>query len=145
MIKVFAYYDLASGEINQISTNTDPFPIDGMGVAEFAGTLHEITQRTHIVDNGVIRERTLAEIVEYDRPTEIDVRVARFSELRATDAFMIVDYPIPAGTTKDAWAAYRQGLRDLGQYASPAEWIANWPARPDGLDPIADLRERQNA
>lgn len=63
-----------------------------------------------------------------DRPAEtwLDLRVVRNSKLSDTDWTQLPDAP---ASKKEAWAAYRQQLRDLPQtYPDPAAIV--WPSEP---------------
>lgn len=67
-------------------------------------------------------------IVLIDRPAAITwktIRLMRQGKLRKSDYTQMPDYP----GDKQAWAEYRQALRDLPQtYAAPADVI--WPTPP---------------
>lgn len=67
-------------------------------------------------------------IVLIDRPAAITwktIRLMRQGKLRKSDYTQMPDYP----GDKQAWAEYRQALRDLPQtYATPADVI--WPTPP---------------
>lgn len=133
-----------AGQIVSVTRAPEAFDVDGLVTVVTA--LENVSDLTHKVVGGVVVEMTPTEKADLLRPTLDDVKGRRNAQLMVTDFTQVSDAPDPiAGASAAQWAAYRQGLRDLGQYASPADWIANWPARPDGLDPIADLRERQNA
>jgi len=42
---------------------------------------------------------------------------------------MLPDVPVPPGTTREQWAAYRQALRDVPQQAG-APYNVVWPEPP---------------
>ena len=54
------------------------------------------------------------------------VRQRRIELLKASDWTQIVDYDL--GADRDAWAAYRQALRDLADAANPFD--ITWPQPP---------------
>ena len=58
------------------------------------------------------------------------VRTQRDLRLMACDWTQLPDVPL---TTKEAWASYRQALRDITQQSDPFEIV--WPARPTALEP----------
>jgi YHS domain-containing protein len=74
-------------------------------------------------------------------PAIAEIKIARNSELAATDAYLVTDRPMP-DEVRAAWRTYRQALRDLGALSTAEEMIAAWPIRPDGRDVIADMRAR---
>jgi hypothetical protein len=97
-----------------------------------------------------IREMTAGEITARLVPDANEVNQAVMRELAFTDTFMPADRPL-SDATRSAWVAYRQVLRDLSKphdvndparRPAPVEMIVAWPTRPDGRDPIAQLRER---
>ncbi|UFX41784.1 phage tail assembly chaperone [Bradyrhizobium sp. 41S5] len=50
------------------------------------------------------------------------------AELASTDQYMVPDRPV---ANRDAWAAFRQALRDLSSLSDAPTMARNWPARPD--------------
>lgn len=77
-------------------------------------------------ENGqkVIREMTEAEI-ESTKPTADQVRAERDSLLAQSDFRMVPDAP----WDRDAWATYRQALRDITEQAGFPQDVA-WPEKP---------------
>lgn len=55
------------------------------------------------------------------------IRIWRDAELRSTDFTQLPDVL----NDKNAWAAYRQALRDITEFESPEDII--WPVRPDDI------------
>src|SRR5690606_13766634 len=54
------------------------------------------------------------------------LRAERDRRLAETDWIMLPDVPVPPGTTREQWAAYRQALRDVPQQPGAA-WDVTWP------------------
>ena len=54
------------------------------------------------------------------------VRAERNTKLAATDWTQVADAPVD----KEAWATYRQALRDVPQQAG-FPWAVEWPAQPE--------------
>lgn len=54
------------------------------------------------------------------------VRSERNTKLAATDWTQVADAPVD----KEAWATYRQALRDVPQQAG-FPWVVEWPAQPE--------------
>ena len=76
------------------------------------------------------------------QPTLRQVQEAVFMELQRTDHFMLADYPID-DDARDDWKQYRIWLRNMSKYSKdPVELIRDCDPAPDGVDPVADLRER---
>jgi len=59
------------------------------------------------------------------------LRAERNRLLAETDWLMLPDAPLPDGTTREQWAAYRQALRDVPQQPG-APWDVTWPTPPTG-------------
>ena len=55
--------------------------------------------------------------------------------------YMVPDRPMPADV-RAAWVAYRAALRALPKLPDAAAMVKAWPARPDKIDPIQNLRQR---
>lgn len=145
------HFDPASGEIMQISRSNVPQPFNGWRVGQLApGELRGVSHVTHRVDIAHVGSeavpvvfliaKSAAEQRAARRPLLIDLRVARNAELTATDGYVAGDRPI-LETERAAWLAYRQVLRELGRHAAIEDWLAAWPARPDGRDAAAHWRE----
>lgn len=129
-----------------MSVTSAPEPFDVPGLVTVVTDLPNVSDMTHKVVDGVVVEMTTTEKADLRRPTLDDVKGRRNAQLMMTDYTQTPDGPPSLnGASRQEWAAYRKALRDLGQYATAAEWLANWPTRPDGLNPIADLVARQNA
>lgn len=85
----------------------------------------EADPRCHKIENG--------EVVPYT-PSEADkepeMRRERNALLRSSDWTQLPDVPL---TTKEAWATYRQALRDLPNHVNwPNLNDADWPVPPEG-------------
>jgi len=57
------------------------------------------------------------------------LRAERNRRLQSTDWIMLPDAPLPPGTTREQWQAYRQALRDVPQQAG-APYNVVWPEPP---------------
>ena len=57
------------------------------------------------------------------------LRAERNRRLAETDWIMLPDAPVPPGTTREQWAAYRRALRDVPQQPG-APWDVTWPEPP---------------
>jgi hypothetical protein len=142
---IFAiYYRASDGEILGWTTQHNPVAPDGMILAVFDEPFQPepLNERFDAAANAVI-EKTAEEKRRSQLPTLHNVQVQIYLELVRTDIFMLPDFPI-APERRHAWASYRQMLRGLSKLARPAAMITGWTLAPDGVDPIADLRERQN-
>jgi hypothetical protein len=138
-VKYFIHYRPDNGEIIGWGNGFDPVPIEGMAVAMFDQPIEPDPLTQKITDGELVNksadEQRLARL-----PSLREMRVAIFQELQRTDAFMIADRTVAA---RDAWAGYRQMLRDLSKrFEQPVDMINAWDEPPDGLDPIPELRAR---
>jgi Phage tail assembly chaperone protein len=138
----FIHYRPSDGEILGWGTSADPVPIEGMAIAFFYPFDPDpLTQKFDAATDRIVEksaeEKRLARL-----PTLHEVQRAVFAELCRTDQFMVADCPI-TDDEYQAWRGYRFALRGLtAKRADPADLINGWPAPPDGVDPINDLRER---
>lgn len=57
------------------------------------------------------------------------LRAERNRRLAETDWIMLPDAPVPPGTTREQWAAYRRALRDVPQQPG-APYDVTWPEEP---------------
>ena len=135
-----AHCDPASGEIMQVSTCSEMFTIEGMQAVTVTAAVIAEPER-YVLDGERVRPRTEAEMAAYHQPTMVEVKALRYSELLLSDITQVPDYPLPS-KVKDKWADYRAALRALGAYETPADWLTNWPERPDGVDIAKPLRDR---
>jgi hypothetical protein len=97
-----------------------------------------------------VTDLTVREIAALNAPTMFEIRGIVAAELLDTDVYALPDLPISM-PIRAQWTSYRQTLRDLSKpheiddpqrRPTPSEMIAAWPARPDGVDPIASIRKR---
>lgn len=151
MIKHFVHYDPQTGAIRQCNTAPTIYNVEDYAVAEVE-TIHGVTARHKVDLTSLVHDdyvATKARVIEYtdaewrdrNKPTMLEFKSVRDRELAHSDPVMATDRPI-ADETREAWKAYRQALRDLGQYDTVEQWLANWPENPRSKDPIAHLRER---
>lgn len=141
-MKNIVHYHI-DGTIVQVTRTNEVFEIAGYMSTEFTGIEpNEVTPRTHVVEEGVLRAMTEAERAIAGQPTLDDMKILRCTELTRTDVTQIPDTPVPPGTTRAQWTSYRQALRDLGQHASARQWAVNWPVRPDGVDASLTLKSK---
>jgi len=74
--------------------------------------------------------RTQAEIeAEREAQAWASLREERNRRLAETDWIMLPDAPVPVGTTREQWQAYRQALRDVPQQPG-APYDVVWPEPP---------------
>ena len=138
-MKYFIHYNPDDGEIIGWGNGFDPVPIEDMAVAMFDQPV-EPDPTSQKIDGDAVIEKTAEEKRQARLPTLRDVQMAIFQELQRTDAFMLADRPVAA---RDAWADYRQMLRDLSKrFEQPADMVNGWELPPDGADPITALRAR---
>lgn len=71
------------------------------------------------------------EQIEQEREAQAwaSLRAERNRRLAETDWIMLPDAPVPAGTTREQWQAYRQALRDVPQQPG-APYDVTWPEPP---------------
>lgn len=55
------------------------------------------------------------------------IRCERYAKLAASDAILMSDRPM-APETREAWQTYRQALRDITDFPTPADVV--WPTAP---------------
>ena len=75
-------------------------------------------------------------------PQDWQLKQAIALELMATDGMMAPDRSVP---DRDAWAAYRQALRDLSKghpRPTAVQMLVAFPIRPDGANAVAALQQR---
>ena len=89
----------------------------------------------------LVPEETIMDMYPtYEQKYNLDIlRRARNIKLSSTDRYALADYPFPDDTTKQAWQAYRQALRDITTvYPNPTvdEYDnligITWPISPNG-------------
>ncbi len=101
-------------------------PIDRTLLARGAGLKRRVT-------GGAVVMRPASEIAaldEADARRDVEMAIAR--ELRRTDRYMLLDYPL-TDVDRVRWCAYRQALRDLSKRGlTPGQQLAAWPKAPDG-------------
>lgn len=69
-----------------------------------------------------------------------EVRAVVIAELAASDKFAVSDFPV-SEADRAAWMVYRKALRDASKgRAAWGDVLAAIPNRPDGSDPVAQLR-----
>jgi hypothetical protein len=140
-MKFFIHYRPADGEIFGWGNSFDPQPVEGNAIALVDPVVPDpMTQKYH-AELGRIIEKTAAEQRAARHPIRREVEVAIYLDLTRTDPLMIADYPID-DAARHRWQNYRQMLRDLSRLPSASEMIEAWQLPPDGIDPIAHLRER---
>ena len=134
------HYHKRTGEIRQ--WGHDDGSLDSFAGPQYAIALFDEWQnidplRQRIdVDQLTIVRRTRAERGEAMR---LDVVNSIANELAATDAFMMPDRPMKK-EHRELWRDYRQALRELS--GSVEDILADWPARPDGIDAAQFLRDQ---
>lgn len=129
-----------TGEIVQVSLCQSAFELDGLVAVEVPAAAMS-DPGAFFFDGERVRARTEEELAAYRRPTMLEVKALRYTELLKSDLTQVPDYPLPA-EVKAQWAAYRDALRALGDYSDPADWLTKWPERPDGVDIAKPLRDR---
>ena len=109
-------------------TDTTTFTADELELAGFTGPYErpECNPKTETVDwdgtQFVVRPYSFDELqAQYAK-----VREQRIQLLKACDWTQITDYDL--GADRDAWAAYRQALRDLADAPNPFD--ITWPQPP---------------
>lgn len=147
----YLYLQSIRGEI--IGYGSAPPVVLGEGVEV---TLHGMTDGAqpdpllHKIDEttGELCDLTPAERAIVAAPRPWEVRIAISGELTRTDQMFAADRPIEPAQ-QSLWKRYRQALRDLskpqdetGRRLTPVEMVEQWPACPDGADPVAVLRAR---
>ena len=140
----FIHYRLSDGEIVGWGDYADPLPLDEnssmIAVNDAIDPLPQIEK--YDAEAGAIVDKNAEEIRQARLPTLRDVQVAVYAELCRTDQYMIADCPL-TDDEYQAWRGYRFALRGLtATRADPGDLIDAWPLPPDGIDPIANLRER---
>jgi hypothetical protein len=116
------------------SPTTKGFYDDSLNYPSLPGDVIEINSSEHmalidainnqqkeiVVEAGEIVLRDKVLIVSWD-----DIRIKRDNLLTTSDYTQMSDWP----GDKEAWAIYRQALRDIPQtYATPADVV--WPTKP---------------
>lgn len=144
----FVNFDLATGVIRRIVRSNIVDCLPGYAVALYDAACGPVSDLTHVVDvtalipdhdGNLCVSRFLAR--EPEPVTSQAIRSARDAELAATDALVSSPADRPDGAAlRERWVPYRQALRDLGALPTASEMISAWPLRPDGSDPIANLR-----
>jgi hypothetical protein len=132
MTVVRVYYT-ADGEIvghdNSVTAHEMPGVNFAMVVVPDGQAIHP-SYKLHKIVDGALVDKTHAERAAANAPTELEVRQARYFELKEFDW----------RESQPAWAAHRQALRDLTKAGDAAAMVKAWPLRPDGTDAIAHLR-----
>jgi hypothetical protein len=155
MSVVHIHWRESDGEIVIVETGTVPASRPGLVLTTVeAGdgchiipspVLHKMDRDTHELVDKTLEERVLASL-----PLPMEVHGAIYGELKATDGRAAADRPL-ADEVRASWTVYRQALRDLSkphdadlptQRPTVVEIIRAWPMRPDGTDPIPNIRER---
>jgi len=118
-------YKISSGEIVQVGVSEpaflEDFKSDGLCIAKGKATLKE-----DIVVNGVLQKRdpqTLAQIKKSELVESILFKRNEF--LKDSDWTQLPDAPVD----HQAWAVYRQALRDLPANTDDPSNVV-WPKRP---------------
>lgn len=143
----FVHFNPDTGEIVQVSDQSHLFEREGFKVAvPLRPTYPDFHARRYAVDLASVYEddylgAPLCDLVELPpEPISVQqVKMLRDAELRATDEYMVPDRPMTE-EMRDQWRLYRQALRDFGTLKTALEMIAAWPERPDGRDPLCNLR-----
>jgi hypothetical protein len=150
------HFDPGTGRIVQLSKADQVFQREGLSVAVVLGKF-ELSdflniQATQQVDLASIEfhgedwpTARLVDKTKNEMRRELpryEVDGARRQELVRTDP--LVNYPPdrPPPPDLEEVRAYRQRLRDLGAQTTPADMVDIFPLRPDGSDPIPELRAR---
>lgn len=144
---LFVHYDGKTGKIWQINKARRPHERAGMKVAcvhpskepDLADTSKQYfvdVSSVEMGENGWDYCTILARDAEIDLS---DIQNIRYEELRLTDPYMLEDFPITP-EEKQAWRAYRQAIRDMGELPNARAMLAAWPDRPDGNDPTMPVR-----
>lgn len=144
-MKKAIYFDPTDGKIIGHTLSDDPKAPDGFALVEVPlwVDLYAISGFDHKIDlkSRTVIERTPEEKSSARLPTRRDVDAYIFAELMQSDKTQLADYPI-VDKARALWAAYRQGLRDLSKLGDPVAMIREWPQRPDGNNPVEQLRAR---
>ncbi|MBS7698780.1 MULTISPECIES: phage tail assembly chaperone [unclassified Chelatococcus] len=140
-MKRFVHYDPTSLRIIQDNVGLDLVERPGLAIAELPGnTPLGITDDTHRIDPETLTVLPRPGAFSWGQALTVEaVRILRNGELIVTDAFMVPDRPI-SSELREAWATYRQALRDLPDAGDAAAMVAAWPIRPDGIDAVIHLR-----
>lgn len=141
-------YDPVSGEIDGWVTGAiaDVAVPDGMSV--IAVDLDDAPDpKTEKIDTVTLLlvAKNATEQVAANVVTEREVQVAIFVALSSSDSKMLPDRDDISPQDRNKWVMYRKTLRDLSKgdpRPTPAAMIAAWPLDPDGIDAIANLRNR---
>jgi hypothetical protein len=140
---IYVHYRSTDGEIDGYDTPFEPERRPGCAILQSESVPDRKVQKIDLVTLQ-IRDKTPAERMAADTPTELDVKAAVHQALWLSDVFMLSDYPITQ-PQQLAWTAYRKTLRDLSKGSpapTPAAMIAAWPLDPNNNDAIAQLRAR---
>jgi hypothetical protein len=142
----YLHYDLATGKIvGTASSNAPPQKIAGCDFIALEDGAPRVTGHTHAIDltTKLPVALTAAQLAAANVPTLAEVKAAIVSELSASDKTQLADYPLDP-STRQAWASYRQALRDLSKISplTAAAMLMAWPHRPDGINPVASLQAR---
>lgn len=118
--KKFTIYDLSTGEIKRVVECDPDFAdeqaLEGEGIIR--GALDGSKLRVDPVTMNVLP------VTKTDEDLLVDIRMLRDAKLSACDWTQLPD----ATVDKDAWAAYRQQLRDLPATINPRDF--QWPTPP---------------
>jgi hypothetical protein len=91
-----------------------------------------------IVDDRLV-EIPAMELRKWNMPLAGEVAALIEHTLSATDQYMMPDRNVP---NINEWRTYRQTLRDLSKLATIDQMLDAWPRDPNGVDAIANLRNR---
>ena len=126
MSKSYAIYEVVTGEIKQVimtpfEKEVDAILLEGQSYKEIDPALVTDMDRQRLNGNGDIEFFTPAVDPEV---AQLEFIKSRNKKLLASDWTQLPDAPVD----KEAWAEYRQKLRDLPETTDPLNIV--WPDRP---------------
>jgi hypothetical protein len=101
---------------------------EGIVDEKFVGSTFTITE-TEVIETKQWRKFTAEEQAEIEAQKAKQVRSERNAKLTETDWTQVDDTPLD-NVAKNAWANYRQALRDLPDQAG-FPFNVTWPAQPE--------------
>lgn len=129
-------YWLSSVEIDPVFEGPQAQPTDQYGYSQFAGIEQQSDggwYTKYIVgpvftdnEEGTAAEQEVAYKARKDAEQAANVRADRDQRLAKSDWTQVADAPVD----KQAWATYRQALRDVPSQAG-FPWNVQWPAQPE--------------
>ena len=122
---MFAFYRTSDGEIiSVVQASSQPDAPDGYGYVNYSHNVSE-TYKYHI-SGGTLVEKSQPDVDAIESgKAEAMLRRKRDQMLAACDWTQVPDAPVDS----QAWAAYRQALRDLPANTTDPRNVA-WPEKP---------------